>query len=78
MKITRKEKDNTINFMSLGCGAIFTPAEGDDKDLIFLRIEAISNEVEEYNAVFIENGECVYFTPTTPVIKISAEMIVEY
>lgn len=79
MKITRKVKDNTTTFSTLGCGAIFTPADVDDEGEIFLRVEDIHNNDEEhYNAIHMDSGEFIYFTPLCPVIRISAELIVEY
>ena len=78
MKITKKEKNISVPFDSLGSGAVFTPYDCDDEGIIFLRVENIYCDDEQYNAVSLESGEFIFVTPLCPVIRISAELIVEY
>ena len=80
MKITKKEKNISVPFDSLGNGAVFTPYDCDDEGIIFLRVEDIycDSDTEHYNAVSLESGEFIFVTPLCPVIRISAELIVEY
>lgn len=78
MKITKKEKNNSVPFDSLEVGAVFTPYDCDDEGIIFLRVEDVYCDDEQYNAVSLECGEFVFVTPLHPVIRVSAELIVEY
>lgn len=78
MKITKKEKNISVPFSTLVNGTVFTPYNCDDEGIIFLRVEDICCDDEEYNAVNIESGEFIFVTPFCPVIRISAELIVEY
>ena len=78
MKITKKEKNNSVPFDCLGAGAVFTPCDCDDEGIIFLRVEDVYSEDDHYNAVSLESGEHVFVTPLHPVIRCSAELIVEY
>ena len=67
------EKEKKTCFAELKSGDVFYVE--DDRRLVFMKIDEVSNEVEEYNAVDFSDGTLTYFCPHEEVEKVKAKMV---
>ena len=67
------EKENKIRFAELKSGDVFYVEE--DRTLIFMKIDEVSNEIEEYNAVDFSDSTLTHFYPHDEVEKVKAKLV---
>ena len=67
MKIRKKNKDDVKYFSSLECGDTFLVGKNDDEKLLMIKINDTF-----YNAVFLNDGKCVYISPYQSVHKVNS------
>lgn len=67
------EKEKRPCFAELKSGDVFYVE--DDRRLVFMKVDEVSNEVEEYNAVDFSDGTLTHFYPHEEVEKVKAKMV---
>ena len=67
------EKEKKTYFADLKSGDVFY-AEC-DRRLVFMKIDEVSNEFEEYNAVDFSDGTLTHFDSHDEVEKVEAKMV---
>ena len=67
------EKEKKTYFADLKTGDVFY-AEN-DRRLVFMKIDEVSNEFEEYNAVDFSDGTLTHFDSHDEVEKVEAKMV---
>ena len=65
--------ESQTRFAELCCGDVFYVE--DDRRLVFMKVDEVSNEFETYNAVDFSDATLTYFSPGDPVNKVKAKMV---
>lgn len=79
-----REKKRNIEFYELAVGDVFKKVVSDGEDWTFMKISKVTLvdedsgfEINEYNAVCLDDGDLCWFDRDEDIIKVEAKLVIE-